>query len=183
MTPSYRLILSLFLVFSMGLVSAALPRDPAKFFFEHTLGDLTDDLADAKSKGKKGVLIFFEQEECPFCHRMKTTILNQVAVQDYFQEHFLVLSIDIESAEDIVDFAGNETTKKKYFSEIAKNRGATPVFAFFDLQGKMVVRYTGAASGVEEFLWLGEYASDKTYEKMPFSKYKRIKRKEQRQSR
>lgn len=182
MTQSYRLILSLFLVFSMGLASAALPRDPAKFFFEQTLGDLTDDLAEAKNSGKKGVLIFFEQEECPFCHRMKTTILNQVEVQDYFHERFLVLSIDIESTEDIVDFVGKETTKKKYFAEIARNRGATPVFAFFDLQGEMVVRYTGAASGVEEFLWLGEYASEKVYQKMPFSKYKRIKRREQRQS-
>ncbi len=74
-----RLISSVFtLVFflMMTAASASMPRDPAKFFFEHTLGDLTEDLKDAKEKSKKGVLIFFEQEECPFCHRMKTTILE-----------------------------------------------------------------------------------------------------------
>jgi len=178
MTHSIRSVLALFLVLIMGVASANLPRDPAKYFFEQTLGDLTDDLQDARDKGKVGVLIFFEQEECPFCHRMKTTILNQVKVQEYYQKRFLVLSIDIESSDDMVDFEGKDTTPKKYFAKIAKNRGATPVFAFFDMTGKMVVRYTGAASGVEEFLWLGEYASEKKYEKMPFSKYKRIKRKQ-----
>lgn len=179
-----RILLSSFftlaLVLIMGVGYASLPRDPAKFFFEYTLGDLTDDLNDAREKGKKGVLIFFEQEECPFCHRMKSTILNQVEVQEYYQKRFLILSIDIESNEELVDFAGNATTKKKYFAEIARNRGATPVFAFFDLQGQMVVRYTGAASGVDEFILLGEYASEKIYQKMPFAKYKRIKYRQQR---
>ncbi len=182
MVRLYHLITGLILVLMLGSASAELPRDPAEFFFEHTLGDLTADLEEAKANNKKGVLLFFEQEECPFCHRMKTTILNQVKVQDYFQQRFLVLSIDIESDEELRDFAGNETTKKKFFAKIAKNRGATPVFAFFDLQGKLVVRYTGAASGVDEFIWLGEYASQKVYKKMPFSKYKREKRRQHRQS-
>jgi thioredoxin-related protein len=176
----YYILLSLFLVLVVGSVSAALPRDPEKFFFEHTLGDLTDDLRDATDKGKKGVLLFFEQEECPFCHRMKTTIFNQVKVQEYYQQRFLVLSIDIESDEEIIDFEGQPSTKKKYFAKIAKNRGATPVLAFFDKQGKLVVRYTGAASGVDEIIWLGEYASDEVYKKMTFSKYKREKRRQQR---
>jgi thioredoxin-related protein len=176
----YNIILSLFLVLMLGNVSAELPRDPAKYFFEHTLGDLTEDLQDAKDKGKKGILLFFEQEECPFCHRMKSTILNQVKVQEYYQQRFLVLSIDIESDEELTDFEGQPTTKKKFFAKIAKNRGATPVLAFFDRQGKLVVRYTGAASGVDEIIWLGEYASEEHYKKMTFSKYKRIKRREQR---
>ncbi len=181
MVRLYKIILSLLLTLMLASVSAALPRDPAKFFFEHTLGDLTEDLQDATDKGKKGVLLFFEQEECPFCHRMKTTILNQVEVQDYYLQRFLVLSIDIESDEEIIDFEGQPTTKKKFFAKIAKNRGATPVFAFFDLHGKLVVRYTGAASGVDEIIWLGEYASEEIYKKMTFSKYKRSKRRQQRQ--
>ena len=71
---------------------------------------------------------------------------------------------------------------KKYFAKIGRNRGATPVFAFFDMKGKLVVRYTGASSGIDEFMWLGEYASEAVYKKMTFSKYKRMKRKQQRQA-
>jgi thioredoxin-related protein len=53
---------------------------------------------------------------------------------------------------------------------------ATPVFLFYDLDGNQVARYTGATSGVDEFLWLGEYVVDGGYRDMPFTKYKRNRR-------
>jgi thioredoxin-related protein len=153
------------------------PRDPSKHFYEQSLGTLTDDLEDAKSSGKKGILIFFQQKDCPFCHRMKNTVLNQREVQDYYRERFLILDMDIESNADYTDFNDNPTTPKKFFSVVTRNRNATPVFAFFDLEGKLVVRYTGATSGVEEFMWLGEYASEGIYKKQSFTRYKRERRK------
>jgi len=160
--------------------TAGVPRDPADYFFEQSLGDYSEELQTARDEGKKGIFLFFEQEECPFCHRMKETILNQPEVQDYFKKHFLVFSVDIETTFEINDFQGKPTTPKKFFSKVARNRDATPVMAFFDLDGKLVVRYTGAASGVEEFMWLGEYASQGLYKKSSFTRYKRQKRKAQR---
>jgi len=50
---------------------------------------------------------------------------------------------------------------------------ATPVFAFFDLDGKLVARYTGATRDAREFMWLGEYVVDGRYRDLPFAKYKR----------
>ncbi len=163
-----------------GTVSAGVPRDPDEYFFDQTLGDLMEELETARADGKQGVFLFFEQEECPFCYRMKTTVLNQPEVQDYFRAHFINLSMDIESDVEMTDFQGNPTTPKKFFSKVTRNRGATPVLAFFDLDGKLVVRYTGAVSGVEEFLWLGEYAANGVYKEMSFTRYKRQKRKEKR---
>ena len=58
---------------------------------------------------------------------------------------------------------------------------ATPVFAFFDLEGKLVTRFTGATRDAAEFLWLGEYVVDRVYEQMPFSRYKRGKKQAQNQ--
>jgi len=168
------------LLLTFSLAHAALPRDPSEHFFEQTLGNLQDDLQDAKDQGKKGIWLFFEQEECPFCHRMKTLILNQPEVQDYFKKYFIIYPIDIELTTELTDFQGKSTTMKKLFAKIAKNRGATPVLAYFDLTGKMVIRYTGASTGVEEFLWLGEYASQEMYKKMNFSKFKRMKRRQKR---
>ena len=57
-------LLSLFLLASQ--VNAA-QRDPYKFFFNETWGDFKEELANAKAQGKKGLLIFFEMDECPFC--------------------------------------------------------------------------------------------------------------------
>jgi thioredoxin-related protein len=175
----FTLLLGLGLLASMVAMAAA-PRDPEKYFFDKSLGDYRDDLADAKEQGKIGIMFFFEQEECPFCHRMKTTILNQPVVQKYFKKHFLIFAMDIESSEEITDFGGNTTSMKKWFYKITRNRGATPVIAFFDLKGKLVVRYTGAASGTDEFLWLGQYMSEKQYQKMTFTRYKRMKRRAKR---
>ncbi len=165
-------------------VSAATPRDPYQFFFEQFLGDLTEELGIAQDDGKKGLFIFFEMDECPFCHRMKRTVLNQSDVQDYFKQNFHSISIDVEGDVEIVDFEGNQMTLKDFAS---KNRvRATPVMAFYDLEGNQVVRFTGAASGKQEFMWLAEFylqgiykMKDENGRNIRFSKYKRLKKKQQ----
>ncbi len=161
----------------LSTVAAQAPRDPYEYFFDQSLGDFTEELQTARDDNKKGIFLFFEQEECPFCHRMKETVLNQPEVQDYYKKHFLLYAVDIETTFEITDFQGNATTPKDFFAKVSRNRGATPVMAFFDLDGKLVVRYTGAATGVQEFIWLGEYASQGLYKKTSFTRYKRQKRK------
>ena len=114
---------------------------------------------------------------------MKNTVLNQASVQDKFNIDFHSLTIDIEGDIEIVGFSGDEMTQKEF---ARKNRvRATPVLAFYDLEGNQVVKYTGATSGSEEFLWLAEYVSDGIYKlkddsgrKISFSRYKRLKMKQ-----
>jgi thioredoxin-related protein len=147
-------------------------RDPYRYFFNETWNNFAEELAKAKAEGKQGILLFFELDECPFCHRMKTTVLNQPEVQAYYREHFLNFHIDIEGDVEMVDFAGQPMLQKDFAFKVNRVR-ATPVFAFYDLDGNQVVRYTGATSGVQEFLWLGEFMSQGLYKEMPFTKYKR----------
>ncbi len=152
---------------------AAETRDPYSYFFEQTLGDLTEDLEIAREQGKKAILIMFEMDECPFCHRMKNTVLNRPDVQDFYKANFYSLPIDIEGDIEIADFQGNHTTMKAF---AAKNRvRATPVFAFFDLEGRPIkrARYTGATRDAEEFLLLGQYVASGAYQKTSFTRYKR----------
>jgi len=162
---------------------SAVPKDPYEFFFDQNLGDLQEELENAKDDGKKGVFIFFEMDECPFCHRMKQTVLNQQSVQKHFKENYISLSLDVEGDIELIDFEGEEMTQKEF---ALKNRvRATPVMAFYDFDSKQVVRYTGATSGVEEFMWLAEYyekevykLKDKNGRPIKFAKYKRLKKKE-----
>lgn len=169
------LLLSIFVV--SGAQAAGETRDPYTYFFEQSLGDLTEDLDTAREQGKKAILIMFEMDECPFCHRMKTTVLNRPDVQDFFKANFYSLPIDIEGDIEIIDFQGNATTMKEF---AAKNRvRATPVFAFFDLQGRPIkrARYTGATRDAEEFLLLGQYVVSGAYQKTSFTRFKRQFRK------
>lgn len=151
---------------------AAASRDPGQYFFDQTFGDFTEELALAREEGKQGVLLMFEMDECPFCHRMKTTVLNQPAVQDYFKQHFLVFPVDVEGDIEVTTFSG-ETKAQKDFALTDHRVRATPVFAFFDLDGNLVARYTGATRDAEEFMLLGRYVVDGAYKETTFTKYKR----------
>ena len=168
---------ALVLLLLCNTVSAAGGRDPYVYFFDETWGNFQEEIDKARENGKKGVLIFFEMDECPFCHRMKETVLNQPEVQAYFKKHFLNISVDIEGDVEITNFEGVTMSQKDFAFKINRVR-ATPVFAFYDLQGKQIVRYTGATNGIEEFLWLGEFVVHGEYEKMRFAKYKRERKKQ-----
>ncbi len=145
-------------------------RDVQQHFFNPHLGDFKAELDTAQKEGKQGILLMFEMDDCPFCHRMKQTILNQSEVQDYYRKHFLIFSVDTEGANALTDFSGKETTEKKFALD---NRvRATPVFVFFDLAGKPLARFTGAAKDAREFMTLGQYVVDGAYKTMPFARYK-----------
>lgn len=164
------------LSFSLLAAAAEAPRDPYQYFFNESFGDYSEELVTAKEQNKKAIMIFFEMDECPFCHRMKTTIMNRPEVQAYFRERFLLFSHDIEGDLEIVDFAGNTTTQKEYAVKVHRIR-ATPVIAFFDLQGKRIVRFIGATTSVKEFMWLADYVADGHYKNTRFSAYKKARKK------
>lgn len=146
-------------------------RDPGSHFFQAKFGDLKEDLSTASKDGKAGILLMFEMDECPFCHRMKTTVLNQSEVQDYFRKHFLIYSMDIKGDAALTDFQGKETTEKGFSLE--QRARATPVFIFYDLQGNTLARFTGATQNAEEFMLLGRYVVEGGYKTTPFNVYKR----------
>lgn len=146
-------------------------RDPGTHFFQPKFGDLKEDLESARQSGKAGILLMFEMDECPFCHRMKVSVLNQSEVQDYFRKHFLVYSIDIKGDTALTDFQGQATSEKAFALE--QRARATPVFIFYDLDGKAVTRFTGATQNADEFLLLGRYVVEGVHKSMPFNVYKR----------
>lgn len=171
--PNRRLVLQLgvaaFFCLGAGLVTAA-TRDVEQYFFDPKLGDFKAELASAKKAGKQGVLLMFEQEDCPWCHRMKTTVLNQSEVQDFYKQRFLIFPLDIKGDTSMVDFKGRDTTEKVFAAE---NRvRATPVFGFFDLNGDLVFRWTGVTKDAAEFMLLGRYVADGAYKNQSFAAYK-----------
>jgi len=146
-------------------------RDAEEHFFDLKLGDFKNELATAKKEGKTGIMIMFEQVDCPFCFRMKNTILNQSEVQDYYHSHFLIFPVDIRGSLPMEDFTGKETTEKAF--SIEHRVYGTPVFDFFDLDGKLIARFPGTAKDVNEFLLLGRCVVEGACKTTSFSAYKR----------
>lgn len=178
MTGMYqRLLISLLLILALPL--SATPRDPYKHFFNESWGDYKEELANAKEQGKKGILIFFEMDECPFCHYMKNNVLNQSKVQEYYRKHFLNFSLDIEGDIEIVNLQG-KSTKQKDFAFKEHRVRATPVIMIFGLDGKPLHKHIGKTAGVEEFMLIGDYIVNGHYKKMKFTRYKREQKKKNR---
>ena len=165
------LLIAFFMLFAAP--TWAETRDPVTHFFQPKFGDLQADLQEAKKQGKKGIFLFFEMDDCPFCERMKTTILNQSDVQDAFREKFLLYSIDVNGDTEITDFQGKHMSEKAF--AFAHRVRATPALLFFDLDGKLIARHTGPAKDKAEFLLLGQYVAEGAYASQPFTKYKQGK--------
>lgn len=172
-----RFLVALALIGMGSVFAAEKPRDPEQHFFNESFWDFSEELQTARESGKQGILVMFEMDECPFCHRMKATILNQPDVQDYFREHFMIFPLDIEGDVEVVDFKGKTTTMKDFAFKQYRVR-ATPVFAFFDLDGNYIkrARFTGATRDKDEFMLLGKYVVDGAYKKQSFTRYKRSAR-------
>lgn len=152
-------------------------QDPYQNFFDETWGDFKEELDNARQQKKKGILIFFEMDECPFCHYMKMNVLNQPEVQAFYRENFLNFRVDIEGDVEVTNMHG-KVMKQKDFAFRENRVRATPVIAFFDLEGNRIFRHTGKTSGVEEFLLMGQYVANGSYKETSFTRYKRKKRKE-----
>jgi thioredoxin-related protein len=164
------ILLSILLVISHSVSSKDLSG-----FFDTSLGDFQEELEIAQEEGKQGIMLFFEMDECPFCHWMKTNVLNKPEVQSSFKKDFKVFAVDIEGDIEITDFKGNVTTEKDFAFKQFRVR-ATPVIAFFDLKGNLMTKFTGRTSSAKEFNLLGKYVLSGDYKKMKFSKYKRKNR-------
>ena len=144
-------------------------------FFDQSFGNFQEELQAARDDEKRGVFVFFEMDDCPFCHRMKETILVESDVAAYFHQHFKTYRFDIEGGSPVVDFDGTEYATEKEMAEKKYRVRATPVMIVFDLEGKPIARHTGPTNTKQEFLLFGEFVVSEAYKAMPFTRYKREK--------
>jgi thioredoxin-related protein len=166
------------LLAGVGSVSVAAEpvqtRDALEHFFHQSFNDLREEVETAKSEGKAGIMVMFNDPDCPWCRKMKATIMSQVPVQEYFRKHFRLLHLDTRGDTLMTDFEGNEIAEKDFAFKVHRVR-ATPVFVFFDLNGKDVLRYTGASRDAVEFMWMAEFVVEEKYKTEKFAQYKRTR--------
>lgn len=169
------LVFTVLSVVSFTAYAAGETHDPYSHFFNETFGDFSEELQNARDEGKKGIVLFFEMDECPFCHWMKQNVLNRADVQQYYRDNFMMFPVDIEGDVEITNFKG-ETKAQKDFAFKEFRVRATPVIAFFDLDGKLVHRHTGRTATADEFLLMGRFVAEGHYKDTRFSRFKRAHR-------
>lgn len=155
------------LIFSTLAAGAALASGDK--FFDAGLGDFKAELAAAQKAGKRGVLLMFEADACPYCRRMREQVLSRGDVQAYFHQHFAIFPVDVLGDVQVTDFTGAELSEK-VFARAMRVRG-TPTFVFIGADGKELTRYTGATKDAQEFMQLGRYVVEGHYANQGFEQF------------
>ena len=140
-------------------------------FFDENFHDYQENLEEAHDQNKMGIFIFFYLDDCPFCHKMRQQVLTQPEVIDFYKKYFLNYEEDANGSVEVVNFKGKSTTQRRFSAE-EYNVFATPVLAFFDLNGKMIAYRTGFLNQAD-FLLFGRFVKDKQYLETNFIRYKR----------
>jgi thioredoxin-related protein len=141
--------------------SAAEFRDPRAHFFTQSFGDLPEELEEARQAGKIGLMLFFEQDGCPYCDRMMKTILNRPEVQDWYRERFVIIAVDINGDVELRDVDGVTLPSKAFAAH--RRVKTTPTISFIDLNGAEVYRRVKMVGSVDEFMLMGRYVAEGHY--------------------
>jgi len=109
-------------------------------WFELGLGDLNDDISDARDAGKFGIIVYYGQKRCAYCEQFLIS-LDDSSIQHYLREHFDVIPVDIWGIEEFVDTDGKTYTEREL--ALRYNTSFTPSLVFYDRKGKPIYRLRG----------------------------------------
>lgn len=110
-------------------------------WFKISLGDLNDDIADARAAGKSGIVVYYGQARCAYCERFFEVNLADEGIQRYLREHFDVVPVDIWGIEEFTDTNGKSYSERELALRYETN--FTPSLVFYDLQGRPIYRMRG----------------------------------------
>jgi len=143
-----------------------------KWFHESFL-DLKEDLAEAKTNGKR-LVVFWEQKGCPYCKMTHEVNLRIPRIVKFITDHFTVLHLNIWGDKEVTDFDGEVTTEKN----LAQKWGIrfTPTIQFFPDDPKNLAKKRGSEVEVMRipgyfkpfhFYFLFKYVKANAYKTQP----------------
>ena len=117
---------------------------PPSYFpawFKLSFLDLQQDLAEARSAGKQGVMVLFSIRGCAYCKKLVEQSLKEPAIEATLRRHFDVVHLDIHSDLELKDPQGRAMPVKAF----ARKEGAlfSPTVAFYGLDGLHLLRVVG----------------------------------------
>jgi len=137
-------------------------------WFKFSLGDLSDDLSEAKKSGKQGIVTYFGQKRCAYCEQFFKTSLADKDIKNYLRKHYDVIAFDIWGIEDIIDTDGKKYSERELSIHYKTN--FTPSLVFYDKEGTPVFRLRGYYPPYK-FRAALQYVAEGFYKKEKFSEY------------
>lgn len=110
-------------------------------WFKLSFLHLAEDLQEAVEDGKKGIIVYFGQQHCPYCKQLMTVNFAKSDIIAYTRTHFDFIATDIWGDRMVTDFDGRQMKEKEYAEY--KDAVFTPSLLFYDAAGKEALRLRG----------------------------------------
>jgi thioredoxin-related protein len=129
-----------FFAFLFAVLAFTAQGQDTPAWFSPSLLHLPEDVAGAAKEGKR-VMLYFEQNGCPYCKRMVEVNFANPKIAENMQRHFVSLAINIWGDRDVVTPDGRATTEKQLAAALKVQ--FTPTLVFLDEKGGVALRING----------------------------------------
>jgi thioredoxin-related protein len=126
--------------FLLAAVAFAANGQDTPAWFAQSLLHLPEDVAEAAKEGKR-VMLYFEQNGCPYCKRMVEVNFAEPKIAAQMQRHFVSLAINVWGDREVTTPEGGKTTEKQFAAALKVQ--FTPTIVFLDEKGGVALRING----------------------------------------
>jgi thioredoxin-related protein len=127
------------LLFALLLAGSAHAQEHPDWFAQSLL-ILPEEIADA-AKEKKRVVLYFEQDGCPYCKRMVEVTFRDPRIAARMQERFVPIALNIWGDREVTTPDGKAMGEKQLAAHLKVQ--FTPTLVFFDEKGNVTLRING----------------------------------------
>jgi len=137
-------------------------------WFKDSFLYLNDDLHEAVEAGKSGLMVYFGQRRCAYCHKLMDVNFGLDDIVEYTNRHFDVVPIDIWGVREVTGIDGAVQTEREF--ALANDTNFTPSIVFYDKDGREALRLRGYYPPYQ-FRAALEYVADGHYQRETFRDY------------
>ncbi|UCE88982.1 MAG: thioredoxin fold domain-containing protein [Pseudomonadota bacterium] len=137
-------------------------------WFKNSFLEMEDDLDAAVKAGKRGLIIYFHRDDCPYCKAHLEHNWGRKDIAAYTRKHFDVITINVRGDRDVLDFDQTVSTEKEF--ALRHHANFTPSLIFYDANGRVALRLVGYRPPYQ-FRAALEYVADGHYRKENFRAY------------
>ncbi len=114
------------------------------WFSANPFQDLSEELENARSTGKQGLMVLFTTEGCSYCHLFVQKSLGSADLASRVQRQFESVGLEIFDDREMTDPRGADMPIKQF----AEREGAefSPTLLFYDLDGNRILKLVGYQS-------------------------------------
>ena len=137
-------------------------------WFKLSFLDLQDDLDEAVSEKKKGIIVYFGRKDCPYCKALLEKNWTRKDIVHYTKKNFDVIAINTKGTRNVTDIDGFVYDEKNYSLNMKTN--FTPSLLFINSEGKIAFKLSGYHNPYR-FMAALEYVADSHYKTQSFKSY------------